>query len=58
MSQAAPTGQQALSTPRGVRNRATRAVTSLFGVFAGLIGLEHGYLTIHRQTDVQSEPLR
>jgi len=58
MSQAAPTRQQAIPTLGGVRNSATRAVASLFGVFAGLIGLEHGYLTIHRQTDVQSEPLR
>jgi hypothetical protein len=43
MTQAAPTRQQAISTPGGVRNSATRAVASLFGVFAGLIGLEHGY---------------
>lgn len=43
MSQATPTGQQAISAPRGVRNSATRIVASTVGVFAGLLGLEHGY---------------
>ena len=43
MSQAAPTGHQAIPEPGGVRNSATRAVASLFGVLAGLLGMEHGY---------------
>ncbi len=43
MSQATPTGHQALPAPRGTRNSATRIVASTVGVFAGLLGLEHGY---------------
>ncbi len=43
MSQATPIGHEAIPVPGGVRNSATRAVASLFGVFAGLLGLEHGY---------------
>jgi hypothetical protein len=43
MPQATTTGHQAIPAPRGVRNSATRVVASIFGVFAGLLGLEHGY---------------
>ena len=42
MSQVTPTGQEAIPAPRGVRNSATRRVASTVGVFAGLLGLEHG----------------
>ena len=43
MSQATPTGHQAIPAPRGVRNSATRGAASTVGVLAGLLGLEHGY---------------
>jgi len=43
MSQATPTGHQAIPVPGGVRNSATRIVASTVGVFAGLLGIEHGY---------------
>lgn len=42
MSQVTPSGQEAIPAPRGVRNSATRRVASTVGVFAGLLGLEHG----------------
>ena len=42
MSQATPTGQQAIPAPRGTRNSATRIVASTVGVYGGLLGLEHG----------------
>jgi len=41
MSQTTP-GRQELAAPRGVHNRATRGVASCLGVFAGLLGVEHG----------------
>ena len=43
MPQATSTGQQAIPAPRDVRNSATRVVASLFGVLAGLLGIEHAY---------------
>jgi len=42
MSQATPTGHQAIPVPGGVRNSATRIVASTAGVLAGLEGIEHG----------------
>jgi len=44
MSQVTPTGRQAAPAPGGMRNRATRVVASTLGIFAGLLGLVHGYL--------------
>jgi hypothetical protein len=43
MSQVTPKGQETIPASRGVRNRATKIVASTFGVFAGLLGLDHGY---------------
>jgi hypothetical protein len=43
MSQATATGHQEIPAPRGARNSATRIVASVFGVYGGLLGMEHGY---------------
>jgi hypothetical protein len=43
MSQATPTGHQPISVQSGISNSATRIVASVFGVLAGLFGIEHGY---------------
>jgi hypothetical protein len=43
ISQATPTGHQPTLAQSRLSNCATRIVASVFGVLAGLLGIEHGY---------------
>jgi hypothetical protein len=43
MAQAHATERQEILAPRSVRNSAIRSVASALGLFAGLLGMEHGY---------------
>jgi hypothetical protein len=39
----ATSGRQETGAPKGIHNRATKGVAACFGVFAGLLGVEHGF---------------
>jgi len=43
ISQATPTGHQPTLAQSRLSNSATRIVASVFGILAGLLGIEHGY---------------